>query len=143
MPCAATINGLRTSRSKVSELQLTIDHVNLPVLDLRTSEKFYQAALAPLGLSIIGRDADAIGWGRENWNFGIVPASRAIDPLHIAFSAPSRHAVDGFYEAGLKAGGTDNGRPGPRPEYGPNYYAAYLLDPNGHNVEALCRQATL
>jgi len=116
-----------------------IDHVNLPVRDLERSRAFYERVLAPLGFRVLGRDGQAVGFGGDAWAFGIVATPPPLVPLHLAFTAASRAAVDRFYEAALAAGGRSNGTPGLRPAYDPDYYAAFVLDPDGHNVEAVCR----
>lgn len=121
------------------------DHVDCPVTDIRRAIAFYDALLAPLGLTrLITRVATRpggtsnAGYGREGQaGFWLSDASRR-GQLHVAFKAPTRQAVAAFHAAGLAAGGTDNGGPGLRP-YAPNYYAAYIIDADGHNVEAVCR----
>jgi catechol 2,3-dioxygenase-like lactoylglutathione lyase family enzyme len=116
------------------------DHIGLRVADLDTSLKFYQAALAPLGHVVGSKDQSYAGLGPQDapalW-LHLVKA-RPGSGAHVAFRATSRAAVDGFHAAGLKAGGRDNGAPGPRADYGPTYYAAFLVDPDGNNVEAVC-----
>ncbi len=116
-----------------------IDHFNLPVLDLARSREFYERALAPLETRLVAIDGEAIGFGREAWEFGIVATPAPVPRLHVAFHAGSRSAVDAFYDAALAAGGRPNGPPGVRPHYDPQYYAAFVLDPDGHNIEAVCR----
>jgi predicted lactoylglutathione lyase len=116
-----------------------IDHFNLPVHDLARSRDFYQHVLAPLDARFLAKDEEAIGFGRGTWEFGIVAAPAPIPRLHVAFRAHSRAAVDAFYRAALAAGGTSNGPPGLRQQYDPQYYAAFALDPDGHNVEAVFR----
>lgn len=116
-----------------------IDHFNLPVTDLQRSRKFYELFLAPLGFPFLMQDGAAVGFGRECWRFGIVQMAGPIPGLHLAFEAPSRGHVDRFFGAALQAGGRDNGGPGVRRGYDENYYAAFVLDPDGHNIEAVCR----
>ncbi len=116
-----------------------IDHFNLPVSNLLTSRNFYKTVMHTLGLEILVEETDAIGFGQESWTFGIVEESSPFVPIHLAFRANSRSQVNAFYLAAMKAGGRDNGPPGVRAEYGPNYYSAYVLDIDGHNVEAVCR----
>jgi catechol 2,3-dioxygenase-like lactoylglutathione lyase family enzyme len=116
-----------------------IDHFNLPVLDLERSRDFYLQVLAPLGLRLLAVDGQAIGFGRDTWTFGIVLNRPPIPALHAAFHAPSHTAVDAFYQAALAAGAASNGPPGLRPQYDPQYYAAFVLDPDGHNIEAVHR----
>lgn len=115
-----------------------IDHVNLPVSDLDASFRFYETVLNQLGHAFLLRDGDAIGFGNDAWRFGIVQESAPI-PMHIAFTAQSADAVRAFHRAALSAGAQDNGAPGYREHYGPAYYAAFVLDPDGHNIEAVCR----
>jgi catechol 2,3-dioxygenase-like lactoylglutathione lyase family enzyme len=120
-----------------------IDHFNLPVSNLEASRRFYERALAPLGLTFLMKDGDAIGFGVETWVFGLVAETLPIPPLHLAFRAASREAVDKFFSVAILAGGRSNGSPGIRAAYDPSYYAAYVLDPDGHNVEAVCRSAAM
>lgn len=103
------------------------------------SRAFYDAVLSAFGWAAIIEDGDAIGYGSDTWVFGLVPARGTVDPLHFAFKAQSRNQVDAFYTSGIDAGGTCNGAPGLRPQYGPGYYAAFLTDPDGHNIEAVFR----
>jgi catechol 2,3-dioxygenase-like lactoylglutathione lyase family enzyme len=116
-----------------------IDHVGFSVSDLARSTAFYDAALAPLSLTALMRVPDHVGYGRDRPFFWIGGASRPPlrGSLHVAFRAAGREAVDAFHAAALGAGGTDNGAPGLRPIYHPAYYGAYVLDPDGHNVEAV------
>lgn len=116
-----------------------IDHFNLPVSDLDRSRSFYESVLKPLGFRVIAQDGQAIGFGAESWGFGIVATQPPIPRPHLAFIAGSREAVDRFYDAALSRGGRSNGAPGLRPAYDPDYYAAFIVDPEGHNVEAVCR----
>jgi catechol 2,3-dioxygenase-like lactoylglutathione lyase family enzyme len=127
-----------------------IHHIDFVVTDFERSRAFYVAALAPLSLAAVmerehdtgrrvtgfGRLPDPVLYIRNFWiHEGPVPPGR----LHVAFTAASRSAVDAFYAAALAAGGRDYGAPGLRPHYADHYYAAYVLDPDGHNVEAVCR----
>lgn len=125
----------------------TLDHVSLNVSDYERSKAFYTRALAPLGVTIIMDVGVACGFGRDGkpdfW-IGKGPASyqtadqmRSITPVHVAFAARSRAEVDAFYAAAIEAGAKDFGKPGPRPEYHPGYYGAFVLDPDGHDVEAV------
>jgi catechol 2,3-dioxygenase-like lactoylglutathione lyase family enzyme len=115
------------------------DHIGLKVKDLEVAVRFYAAALAPLGHVLGSRDRRYAGIGPKNapalWLYA---AGGAVGSgAHIAFRASDRAAVDGFYAAGLGAGGRDNGMPGLRLDYSPDYYAAFLIDPDGNNVEAV------
>ncbi len=122
-----------------------IDHTGLNVSNYAKSKAFYLAALAPLGYQLIKElppqfaPEGAVGLGvppkSDFWIAGGKPQS---PPLHVAFRAPSRAAVDAFYKAAISAGGRDNGPPGIRAHYHPNYYGAFVLDPDGHNIEAVC-----
>ena len=118
-----------------------IDHFNLPVANLDASRRFYARVLEPLGYREFAVDGSAIGYGRDSWGFGIIQTSSFIPPLHLAFEAPTREAVDAFYAVALAAGARPNGAPGVRQAYDPVYYAAFVVDPDGHNVEAVCRRA--
>jgi len=117
-----------------------IDHFNLPVVDLARSRFFYEGVLAPLGFRALAQDGQAIGFGSESWSFGIVATVFPFPKLHLAFTAAARSAVDRFHEAAVALGGRSNGAPGLRPGYDPDYYAAFVLDPDGHNIEAVCRR---
>lgn len=116
------------------------DHIGLKVRDIDASVRFYQAALAPLGYVLCSRDDAGAGFGPEGepalWLY--LAKGHESPGTHIAFRAPSRAAVDRFYASALEAGGRDFGRPGLRTDYSPTYYAAFLLDPDGNNVEAVC-----
>lgn len=116
------------------------DHVGLRVKDIEASVRFYTAALAALGHVLCSRDASGAGFGpRGEPALWLYPVKGAAGPgMHVAFRAADRAAVDRFHAAGLKSGGRDNGGPGVRADYGPSYYAAFLLDPDGNNVEAVC-----
>ncbi len=116
------------------------DHVGLRVADLDASVHFYEAALGALGHVLASRDDTGAGFGPKAAPALWLTLARADKNkgTHVAFRSKSRADVEGFYAAGLKAGGKDNGRPGPRPDYGPTYYAAFLIDPDGNNVEAVC-----
>jgi len=121
-----------------------LDHVVLVVRDLTRSATFYESALAPLGhtnvIAYPGHEGHAAlrGFGDDREAYLLLKVGTPHpDTVHIAFSAPSKRAVTAFYKAALLAGGRDNGPPGPRPNYFAGYYAAYVLDPDGYNVEAL------
>jgi catechol 2,3-dioxygenase-like lactoylglutathione lyase family enzyme len=120
---------------------MPIDHVKLPVSDLDSSRAFYSAALAPFGYELVYDEEPSLGFGMGDGGDDDEPfALERADPpnvrTHIAFTATSPEQVDAFHAAALAAGGTDNGAPGERP-YGAYYYAAFVLDPDGHNIEAV------
>ncbi len=116
-----------------------IDHFNLPVSNSKKSLAFYQLVLQPLGYKYLFQDQDAYGFGLDYWQFGLYQTDNAINPLHIAFKAKDRASVDMFYQLAIKNGAKTIGKPGLREQYGPNYYAAFVLDFDGHNIEAVCR----
>ena len=131
-----------------------IDHIGLTVTDLDASKAFYDAAFAPLGIDVVmsvtaeqtgsyghlgyGPRADGRDIQAGKPSFWIGGGEALTGPMHVAFEARTRAAVDAFYAAAMAAGGTDNGPPGLRPHYHPNYYGAFVLDPDGRNVEAVC-----
>jgi catechol 2,3-dioxygenase-like lactoylglutathione lyase family enzyme len=121
-----------------------INHLSIGVSDLARSSRFYDAVLAPLGYARLSDSPEAIGYGKDGaaalW---VIVAKRPVqaDPdsgLHICFDAPTRKSVKAFHEAALSTGGQDNGAPGLRSEYGPKYYAAFVIDPDGYRMEAYC-----
>jgi catechol 2,3-dioxygenase-like lactoylglutathione lyase family enzyme len=123
-----------------------IDHLGMKVGEIARATEFYLKALSPLGISIVmevsaeetGRGA-AVGFGANHKPFfWIGEGERAGDHVHVAFVAQSRAGVDAFYRAALAAGAKDNGPPGLRPHYHANYYGAFVLDPDGNNIEAVC-----
>jgi catechol 2,3-dioxygenase-like lactoylglutathione lyase family enzyme len=118
-----------------------IDHIAIAVADLQRSRRFYALALAPLGFEERGpwsAEAREIAFGRDGADdFAISDRYRTGGTVHVAFRAESPEAVDAFHAAALAAGGADNGAPGFRPEYARDYYGAFALDPDGHNVEAV------
>ncbi|MFA5122900.1 VOC family protein [Zavarzinia sp.] len=124
-----------------------LDHIGFSVRDIEASRTFYVAALAPLGIAIqmevtaeqTGAGAH-LGFGTAGKPFFWIGSSAAplSGTLHVAFAAPDRATVDAFYAAAMAAGGRDNGAPGIRAHYHPNYYGAFVLDPDGHNIEAVC-----
>ena len=118
---------------------VALDHVSLPVKRLVAARKFYEAALGATGMSINLDVGDAFGMGSKKEKiFWISQKRGATGGAHHAFRVGRRADVDAFHRAGLQAGGTDNGAPGPRPNYGPHYYAAFLKDPEGNNIEVVC-----
>ena len=124
-----------------------IDHVGFSVSDYERAKAFYGAALAPLGYTLLREmpaekteaGFAAAGFGADKKpDFWIAGEGKLERPVHVAIIAKDRDSVDAFYRAALAAGGKDNGAPGLRPRYHPNYYAAFVLDPDGHNIEAAC-----
>ncbi len=115
-----------------------LDHVTANVGDLEQAKRFYSAALAPLGYSMQMEFEGGAGFGAgEGMADFWVGSSSDRGATHVAFGAPDRAAVDAFYEAARAAGGKDNGPPGLRPHYHENFYAAYVHDPDGNNIEAV------
>jgi catechol 2,3-dioxygenase-like lactoylglutathione lyase family enzyme len=114
-----------------------LDHLYVGVSDLDRSAAFYSGALAPLGISELFRRPGDVASGRDGKPFFFIRAGGGREPVHVAFAAPDRPTIDRFHAAGLAAGGRDNGAPGPR-DYHPRYYGAFVLDPDGHNIEAVC-----
>ena len=124
-----------------------IDHMSLNVADFEAMLAFYEKALAPLNCKVMmrfGKDitghAEVAGLGAEKPFFWLVGTEKTRPIQHIAFRAESRAEVDAFYEAAMAAGGKDNGKPGIREMYHTNYYGAFVLDPEGHNIEAVCHK---
>src|SRR3569623_1582155 len=121
-------------RTKVAGL----DHVNAPVRDIDRARDFYGAALAAIGMKINMDVSSAFGMGSgEQKIFWLTRHAKAAGGAHYAFRVDHRAEVDAFHAAALEAGGKDNGKPGPRPDYGPNYYAAIVKDAEGYNLEAV------
>ena len=125
------------------------DHIGVPVSDYERAKAFYRAALAPLDYVLVlevrqsENDAPAAGFGANGKpDFWIGGEGGLGKPLHVAIVAKSRAAVDAFYHAAITAGGRDNGAPGIRAHYHPDYYGAFVLDPDGHNIEAVCHAPT-
>ncbi len=127
-----------------------LDHVGFPVSDYARSKRFYEQALAPLGYTLIMEVEQeteggfpAAGFGANGKpDFWIGGEGGLNKPLHVAILAKHRATVDAFHKAAIAAGGRDNGAPGLRPHYHPNYYAAFVFDPDGHNIEAVCHAPT-
>ena len=115
-----------------------IDHITVKVRDLEASRAFYEATLLPFGVRVVPYGEKEIGIGPEGSEDLGLTEGEPRAPIHVAFLAHDPATVDAFHAAALKAGGTDNGAPGRRPEYHERYYAAYVLDPDGNNVEAVC-----
>jgi catechol 2,3-dioxygenase-like lactoylglutathione lyase family enzyme len=115
-----------------------IDHLTLKVRDLQRAKAFYTAALAPLGYEILMEYEGGLGMGADKKpDLWLAQDPESVRPLHLAFTAPDRAAVRAFHAAALKGGAKDNGGPGIREHYHPTYYAAFVLDENGHNLEAV------
>lgn len=137
------VNLLRYKRDR-QRCRTMIDHIGLAIADFERSKKFYSLCLAPLEMELIAEVEGWVGYGRNGKaDFWFGPDASAQLPMHIAFSARNRSAVDRFYQAALAAGGGDNGAPGIRKSYHPDYYGAFVIDPDGHNIEAVCHQAEM
>lgn len=118
-----------------------LDHLIITVNDLETSKNFYVKALEPLGYSIVMEFGQGVGMGVDGKPDFFFRDGGAVSPVvHLAFAAHDRSAVDRFYRAAIAAGGVDNGKPGLRTGYHPNYYGAFVLDPDGNNIEAVCHK---
>ena len=117
-----------------------LDHVTIRVSSLTRAREFYDDALKPLGIERLYAEGQSFfGYGADKKAFFWIGARDAVNSgAHVAFAAPDRATVDAFYAAALAAGGRDNGGPGPRPNYHGHYYGAFVLDPDGHNIEAVC-----
>ena len=123
-----------------------IDHTGVTVSDFKRSKTFYARALSPIGYGLllelsaeITGDSEVAGFGiPPKPDFWIASGTPNVPPVHVAFRVESRELVDAFYESAIAAGGRDNGPAGIRSHYHPNYYGAFVLDPDGHNVEAVC-----
>lgn len=120
-----------------------LDHVSIGVRDIARTRRFYDAALAPLDYGCLSAGEASLGYGRDGVAFWISRSERPVPAddasgLHFCFRAGSRAAVDAFHAAALAAGGRDNGAPGLRADYGDDYYAAFVVDPDGYRIEAYC-----
>ena len=121
---------------------MILDHIGLTVHDSAASQAFFSAALAPQGIKLVMVVEGWAGFGRSGKpEFWFGEGGTPQQPMHIAFVAESRAQVQAFHAAALQAGGTDNGPPGIRAVYHPNYYGAFVIGPDGHNIEAVCHQA--
>ena len=123
-----------------------IDHLSIGVRDIAKAKRFYDAALKPLGYACLSEGEGSLGYGSDAVALWIGDAERTVPAdeksgLHVCFAAPTRKSVDAFHAAALKSGGRDNGKPGFRADYGPNYYAAFVVDPDGYRIEAHCGRA--
>jgi catechol 2,3-dioxygenase-like lactoylglutathione lyase family enzyme len=118
-----------------------IDHVAFYVSDLERSRRFYEQALAPLGYGVAFEMEGMVAWGPEGYpRFAVRVGKEPSTTGHVAFTTEDRGTVDAFFAAGTAAGGTDNGAPGVREHYHPTYYAAFVGDPDGNNVEVVCHK---
>ncbi len=120
-----------------------IDHLSIGTADIGRAKSFYDTTLGTLGYQCLSADTKALGYGAEGIDFWILASSAPVPAshesgLHICFTAPDRDAVQRFHAAALRLGGSDNGRPGLRDDYGPGYYAAFAIDPDGYRIEAHC-----
>ncbi len=120
-----------------------INHVSIGVRDLAKAGRFYDAALAPLGYKRLYDSAEALGYGADSPQLWVMRVERPVRPdeasgLHLCFDAANRAGVDRFHAAAVKSGGRDNGKPDLRKDYGDNYYAAFISDPDGYRIEAYC-----
>lgn len=129
-----------------------LDHVSITVSDLPRAERFYDAVMAAIGVAKVGADEGWIGYGercgpehpeRTYLSIRLGPRPETAPGRHWCFKAPDRAAVEAFWRAGLAAGGSDDGAPGLRERYHPAYYAAFLVDPDGNRIEAVCHRAVL
>jgi catechol 2,3-dioxygenase-like lactoylglutathione lyase family enzyme len=124
-----------------------LNHISFGVRDIARTKRFYDAALKPLGYRCLSESPTSLGYGKEAVALWISPSERPVPAdeqsgLHVCFDAPTRKAVDAFHQAALGAGGRDNGKPGLRADYGDDYYAAFVVDPDGYRIEAYCGAKT-
>ena len=123
-----------------------INHISIGTADIAKARKFYDAALKPLGYACLSKDDTSLGYGADAAALWVLKSGRPVaqnaeSGLHLCFDAPTRKSVDAFYKAALAAGGKDHGKPGVRENYSANYYAAFVVDPDGHRIEAYCGAA--
>lgn len=127
------------------ERESMINHISIGVSDIGKAKAFYDAALKPLGYTCLSESADSLGYGRDAAALWLLkaklPAKESRPGLHVCFDADTRKSVDQFHKAALAAGGRDNGAPGIRADYGANYYAAFVVDPDGYRLESYCGAA--
>ncbi len=119
------------------------DHISIGVRDIAKTKRFYDAVLQPLGYKCLSEGETSLGYGRDGVALWILAAEHPVPAheksgLHFCFTAPTRKSVDSFHAAALKSGGRNNGTPGIRADYDPNYYAAFVVDPDGYRIEAYC-----
>ena len=122
-----------------------IDHISLGVRDMAKAKRFYDEVLKPLGYACLSSGDTSAGYGKSEVALWLGSSESPVPPdlksgLHVCFTAPTRKSVDAFHKAALAAGGRDNGKPGLRKDYGANYYAAFVIDPDGYRIEAYCSQ---
>jgi catechol 2,3-dioxygenase-like lactoylglutathione lyase family enzyme len=120
-----------------------ISHVSIGTKDIATARRFYDAAFAPLGYKCLAEGDEFLGYGAKSPEFWVLKVKSPVrrdeaSGLHFCLDASSRRAVDSFYAAAIESGGSDNGKPGLRKDYGENYYAAFVVDPDGYRLEAYC-----
>ena len=134
----ARVNSRVESSETAAPLRATfLDHLTLSVRDLEASRRFYRAALSPWGSREVALESGEIAFGPEGSEDLAIVVGEPSGPVHLAFAAPDRQTVDRFHQAALAAGGCDNGAPGERAHYHAGYYAAYVIDPDANNVEAV------
>jgi catechol 2,3-dioxygenase-like lactoylglutathione lyase family enzyme len=120
-----------------------LNHISIGVRDIARTRTFYDAALKPLGYTCLSEGETSLGYGKDAVTLWISATERPVQAdeksgLHVCFDAPTRKSVAAFHAGALAAGGRDNGKPGVRPDYAPNYYAAFVVDPDGYRLEAYC-----
>jgi catechol 2,3-dioxygenase-like lactoylglutathione lyase family enzyme len=121
-----------------------INHVSIGVRSLMEAKRFYDATLTAIGYRCLSEDATSLGYGESQVSFWVLQVEQPVpgspnSGLHICFDGGNRDCVNNFHTAGLRHGGLDNGKPGLRPDYAPDYFAAFLIDPDGYRIEAYCR----
>jgi catechol 2,3-dioxygenase-like lactoylglutathione lyase family enzyme len=134
------------SRHRKKRATMMIDHISIGVRDIAKAKAFYDAALRPVGYACLSASDGSLGYGGERAALWISASESPVRPdphsgLHFCFVAPTRASVDAFHRAALDHGGRDNGKPGLRADYGDNYYAAFVIDPEGYRIEAYCDKA--
>ncbi|MEA2871895.1 MAG: hypothetical protein QOH67_1871 [Hyphomicrobiales bacterium] len=120
-----------------------LNHISIGVRDIARTKRFYDAALKPLGYKALSEGETSLGYGNDTVVLWISASDKPVladekSGLHFCFDAPTQKSVAAFHAAALGAGGRDNGKPGVRPDYAPNYYAAFVVDPDGYRLEAYC-----
>ncbi|HVZ87184.1 MAG TPA: VOC family protein [Polyangia bacterium] len=130
---------MKTASTSRHTKTVALDHISCAVRDLRAARAFYGAALGAIGMKINMEVPEAFGMGSRNEKiFWLARDRKAAGDGHYAFRVDNPEEVDAFYQAAREAGGKDNGKPGPRPDYGPHYYAAFVKDREGNNLEVVC-----